>query len=743
MEIVFILLVIVLIGLAISDLWVGVSNDAVNFLNSAIGSKSAPFWAIMIIASAGMMLGAAFSDGMMEVARNSIFHPEMFSFNEIMVIFLAVMITDVILLDTFNSLGLPTSTTVSVVFELLGGAIAVALIKINKNLPGSNSVLDYINSGETLTIISGILLSIVFAFILGSIVQFFVRMLFSFNYKKTYKQYGAVWGGFAITCITYFLLIKGAKDTSFMTDATKALIKANSWKIIGFSFIFWTFILGLIQMFTKLNILKIIVLVGTFALAMAFAGNDLVNFIGVPLAGLVSWQNWQVSGVSPQDFSMESLSQKIQTPPIYLIIAGIIMVIALWVSKKARTVTATEINLTRQDSGFDRFESSMFSRFIVRQFVRLSKAVYFILPSKTMAAIEKRFTEKESSNQEENAAFDLVRASVNLTVSSILIAFGTSMKLPLSTTYVTFMVAMASAFADGAWGRESAVYRVSGVATVIGGWFFTALIALTSSFLIALFIYHTNYIAVPILLVISILLIIKSNLKHRRKRKEDEKIEIEKNEKQDLDILESCTINVVNSIKLMSDIFNNTIISIASEDRKKLKKQNKEVERLSKNTKSLKEGVETIIYELKEDSIDSGHYYVQVLDYLREISNSLTHITKPVFEHFDNQHNGFIKEKNRELADINKEMQTLFNIVVTIITNKKFDNLEETLKVQQRGLDLTTKFRINEVKRIKNAQVGTKNSILFLNIIAEAKNIFLFTGNLLKSHRDFIVYKKA
>jgi len=743
MEIVFILLVIVLIGLAISDLWVGVSNDAVNFLNSAIGSKSAPFWVIMVIASIGMLLGAVFSDGMMEVARNSIFHPAMFSFNEIMVIFLAVMLTDVILLDTFNTLGLPTSTTVSVVFELLGGAVAVSMIKINQGGVNVNGVLDYINSGEVLVIISGILLSIVFAFTLGSIVQFLVRMLFSFNYSKTYKYYGALWGGFAITCITYFLLIKGAKDASFMTAETKALIKINSWAIISLSFVFWTIILGLVQVFTKINILKIIVLVGTFALAMAFAGNDLVNFIGVPLAGLVSWQNWQASGVSPQDFSMESLAEKIQTPSLYLLIAGVIMIIALWVSKKARTVTATEINLTKQSLGYEKYESSMFSRFIVRQSIRLAHAVSFIVPAKVMKGIENRFKPKEASDEDNNSAFDLVRASVNLTVSSILIAFGTSMKLPLSTTYVTFMVAMATAFADGAWGRESAVYRVSGVTTVIGGWFFTALIAFTSSFLIALFIFHTNFIAVPILLAIAIFIIVRSNILHKKHRLEEIEIESKIIEIQKLDVLETCTINVVNCLTMVSGIFENTIIGIADEDRKKLKKQHKEVERLSKNTKSLKEGVQTIIYELKEDSIESGHYYVQVLDYLREISNSLTHITKPVFEHFDNQHNGFMKEKNRELSEINKELQTMFKGVLDIISSKNFDNLEETLKIQQKGLELTSKFRMNEVKRIKNAQVGTKNSILYLNIIAEAKNILLFTGNLVKSQKDFIIYKKA
>ncbi len=744
METVFLLLVGVLILLAISDLVVGVSNDAVNFLNSAIGSKSAPFWAIMIIASAGILVGATFSEGMMEVARKSIFHPEMFGFNEIMIIFLAVMLTDIILLDTFNTLGLPTSTTVSIVFELLGAAVAISILKISQT-KGGPGIDEYINSGKALLIIAGILLSVVVAFTVGSLIQFLVRIVFSFNYKQTYKYFGALWGGIAIAAITYFILIKGAKGASFMSGETKDFIKHNTLVIIGLSFVFWTVFLGILQFATRVNILKVIVLVGTFALAMAFAGNDLVNFIGVPLAGLKSFELWSGSGVSAGDFSMESLAAKIQTPTLYLLIAGIIMVITLWLSKKARSVTATTLNLSKQDRGYEQFESNAFARFIVRQSIKVSKTLSYVVPEKVSKAVEQRFIPKVKEENDTNAAFDLVRASVNLTVASILISFATSFKLPLSTTYVTFMVTMGTSLADGAWGRESAVYRVSGVATVIGGWFFTAFIAFSAAFIIALLISWTHLYAVPILLALGIFTLLKSKRAHKE-RDEEETTKIasyKEEEKEDIDIHERCSINVTNTINLASDIFEKTIKYIELEDRKKLKKVLKEVNKLNKKTKSLKDGVDTIIIELQEDSIETGHYYVQVLDYLREIAHSLTYITRPAFDHFDNQHNGFNSDQNKELKEFNTKIQGLFKDVLKHIEQNKFKDIQKSYDIQNEILELIQKVRKNQVKRIKNADAGTKNSILFLSIVSETKNLILFTINLLKAHRDFVVYQSS
>jgi len=746
METIFILLIIVLVILAISDLVVGVSNDAVNFLNSAIGSKAAPFWIIMIVASLGIVFGATFSSGMMEVARKSIFHPEMFSFSNIMIIFLAVMLTDIILLDTFNTFGLPTSTTVSIVFELLGAAVAVAILKIADSEAGLSSLGEYINSGKALLIIAGILLSVVVAFTVGAIIQFFVRIVFSFNYEKSYKYYGALWGGIAITAITYFILIKGAKGASFMDDTTKLWIKTNTLHIIFISFIAWTIILKVLQIFTKVNILKMIILVGTFALAMAFAGNDLVNFIGVPLAGVKSFETWQATeDISADDFSMTVLAAKVKTPTLYLLIAGLIMVITLWFSKKARSVTATTLNLSKQEQeGKEQFESSIFSRYIVRQTIKVANVVKYIVPVSIQDSINKRFdVPKKGNNNDNSVSFDLVRASVNLTVASILISFATSLKLPLSTTYVTFMVIMGTSLADGAWGRESAVYRVSGVMTVIGGWFFTAFIAFTVAFLVAMSIYYLGFAMVPVFLILAAFILIKSKSVHKQRSGEDESIIKSENEEKQINILEACSINVINTITNISDIYNKAVTSIAAEDRKALKKLTKKVEGLNDKAKSLKDSIEGTILELQEDSIETGHYYVQVLDYLREIAHAITFIIRPAYQHFDNQHTGFNETQIEELKELDQILQGLLNEILEIIKNARFGNIDDALKHQQKILDAINKLRRNQIKRIKAAESGTKNSLLYLGILSETKNMVLDIVNLLKAQRDFIIYQNS
>ncbi|MGM0408880.1 MAG: inorganic phosphate transporter, partial [Bacteroidota bacterium] len=447
MENFYLIIVVILFALAISDLIVGVSNDAVNFLNSAIGSKVAPRYVIMIIASVGIIIGTTFSSGMMEVARKGIFHPDQFYFSEIMIIFLAVMITDILLLDIFNTLALPTSTTVSIVFELLGSAVAVSIVKISRLGESLSEMSNYINSAKALAIISGILLSVVVAFTVGSIIMYITRLFFSFNYKRTFKYFGAIWGGIAITAITYFILIKGAKGTSFLTDATAEWIKTNATLIIFYSFVGWTILLQILYWLVRLDILKLVVLVGTFALAMAFAGNDLVNFIGVPLAGLKSYQAFMADPTTdPNGLLMVALTGKAKANTLLLLIAGMVMVITLWLSKKARRVTETEVNLSRQSSGNERFGSSMLSRTLVKAALDISNTTDKILPKTTKKFLEKRFDPSEYQNslknQKDAPSFDMVRASVNLTVASVLIAFATSLKLPLSTTYVTFMVAM-------------------------------------------------------------------------------------------------------------------------------------------------------------------------------------------------------------------------------------------------------------------------------------------------------------
>ncbi len=553
MEAYYILIVGVLFLLAISDLIVGVSNDAVNFLNSAIGSKAAPFKIILAIAAAGVLVGAVFSNGMMEVARKGIFNPEFFGFNEIMIIFLAVMLTDILLLDFFNTIGLPTSTTVSIVFELLGASVAVSIYKVTRAVDGIHKVSDFINVESSVMIIVGIFLSVVIAFSVGMIVQWFVRLAFSFNVKKTFKYWTGVWGGFAITAILFFLLIKGAKGSTLISAEMLASIKENTARALLISFVGWTLLFQLLTMFTRVNVMKITVLVGTFALAMAFAGNDLVNFIGVPLAGFESFKAFMASGSGdPSGFMMTALQEKVNTPIYFLIAAGLIMVLTLRFSKKAKSVTATSIDLSRQGEGSERFASSSLARFLVRRAVETSNVVARITPPKVVSFVQGRFDEEiDQDEKDPKMAFDLVRASVNLVVASILIAIGTSLKLPLSTTYVTFMVAMGTSLADGAWGRESAVYRITGVLTVIGGWFFTAFSAFLASFLIASLIFFGKFPVILILIGLSIFILLRTHAFHKRRAEKQARVDSEYSTATK-EVLKSCDNEVKSTVSKVS-----------------------------------------------------------------------------------------------------------------------------------------------------------------------------------------------
>jgi phosphate/sulfate permease len=525
MEQYYILLVGILFIFAIFDLVVGVSNDAVNFLNSAIGSKVAPFWAIMIIASLGVLGGAISSDGMMEVARKGIFVPSMFTFHDVMIIFIGVMLTDVILLNSFNSLGLPTSTTVSIVFELLGGAVSMAIINLNTLQKPLSDIFQYIQTDSAIKIIGGIFLAIIVAFIVGAIVQWLVRLLFSFNYEKNIKRYGSLFGGISVTVLTYFMIIKGAKHASFMTPEFKNYISENITMVLIYSILGWTVIIQILHSLLKMNILKFVVLAGTFSLALAFAGNDLVNFIGVPLAGLSSFNEFMSTGGTNETFFMNALAEPVKTPTVFLLLAGMIMVVTLWLSKKARSVTQTSLNLSDQTAGEEQFGSSVFARVIVRSAVNTSQKFGKYIPGNVKQFVSQRFEmpkEKKSSptSKSEALSFDLLRAAVNLIVASMLITLGTSLQLPLSTTYVTFMVAMATSFSDGAWGRETAVYRITGVLTVIAGWFLTAFIAFTFCAIVVYIIHIGGIYALLALFVIAIIVLVKSKIFKSKKEKE-------------------------------------------------------------------------------------------------------------------------------------------------------------------------------------------------------------------------------
>jgi len=749
MENVYLIMVIVLFFLAISDLIVGVSNDAVNFLNSAIGSKAAPFKVIMTIAALGILVGATFSSGMMEVARKGIFHPEHFFFSEIMIIFLAVMITDVILLDTFNTFGLPTSTTVSIVFELLGAAVGISIIKVS-NLPeGSDlSMGELINSGNALLIIAGILLSVIVAFSAGAIIQYITRLIFSFDYKKNLKRFGAIWGGIAISAITYFILIKGAKGASFMDVETKTLIKENTWLILGISFFSWTILLQVLSWLVNLNILKMIVLVGTFALAMAFAGNDLVNFIGVPLAGYESFKNFLANPeADPNLLSMAVLAGKVKTPTFFLLIAGLIMVITLWFSKKSRNVVKTTLDLSRQDEGSERFGSSFLSRSLVRSSINFSKIFKFIVPKSIKSFVGKQFDQsvlKKEQSDKDAPSFDLIRASVTLVVASMLIAFGTSLKLPLSTTYVTFMVAMGTSLSDKAWGRESAVYRITGVLSVIGGWFFTAFSAFTLAFLMALLFYWGGIYAIGSLVIIALIIVIHSYTIHKKREKTSNEVANEiGDEVNGENIFFKCSNTVTKTLKTVNNILINTISGLSREDLKLLRNSSKDIKNLNKKVKYMKDTINKTIIDLQEDSIETGHYYVQVLDYLREIAHDITFITIPVFEHIDNNHKGLIPSQLEELDNIISEISKFFIIIEKTIAENNYSDVDRNIEIQHKVLLTLDSYRKNQIKRIKREEVGTKNSMLYFNIINEIKNLLLHTINLLKAQRDFVNYNSS
>ena len=529
-----------------------------------------------------------------------------------------------------------------------------------------------------------------------------------------------------------------------MTDETKILIKENSLLIISVSFIFWTILLQLLKWIFRFNILKFIVLVGTFALAMAFASNDLVNFIGVPLAGYESYKEFIADpGACPDSFLMQALTGKIKTPTIYLVIAGFIMVLALWFSKKARTVTKTEIGLSRQDEGTERFGSSAISRSLVRSSLNFGKAIRFIVPKSIHEGIAKQFDQSKAPKilEKDAPAFDMLRASVNLVVASIIISFATSLKLPLSTTYVTFMVAMGTSLSDKAWGRESAVYRITGVLSVVGGWFFTAFSAFTVAFIIVFIIHWGGFVSIGILLIIIIFLVIRTHAIHKKREKENEEYTSTTDDLNSDNIFEKCKSNVANTLNKAINIYNETINSLVNEDLKKLKSINKEINEINKKAKRLKDNIHNTITQLQEDSIETGHYYVQVLDYLREIAHCITFIIQPSYEHINNNHKGLIAIQIEELTIIRAKLGKLFSDIQEIIQKNKFTEINDIIDKQHNLLTIIEDFRKAQIKRIKNRETGTKNSLLYLGILSETKNLLLNTINLLKAQRDFIIYK--
>jgi len=743
-------MIIALAALAITDLVVGVSNDAVNFLNSALGSKAISFRTLMIVASIGIAFGAIFSSGLMEVARKGIFVPGEFYFNEIMIIFMAVMITDILLLDFFNTLGMPTSTTVSIVFELLGAAVAMSLIKISADNGSVSELGNYINTAKATEIILGILLSVLISFTIGALVQYITRILLSFHFNKKPEWVGSLFGGVALAAITYFIFIKGLKSTDYYSSI-QPILEGKILLVVTISFIIWTLLSYIIIKFLKFNIYRLTIIIGSFALALAFAGNDLVNFIGVPIAALQSYEMWAGSGIPATEFTMEALGAKVTTPTLLLLIAGVVMILTLWFSTKARYVTQTEINLAREGDTKERFNPNFLSRRLVRWSIRVIRYSSAITPASIRHKIERRFEkpvmELPRGKIQELPAFDMVRASVNLTVASILISIATSMKLPLSTTYVTFMVAMGTSLADRAWGSESAVYRVAGVINVIGGWFFTAISAFIAAGTIAYLIHLGGGVMIAILLLLAFLLIARNYLTHVKRnriiRAEDSLNKAESRSIQG--VIEESADNISKALKRVSKINKRTIDGLIHQDLNTLKKAKETVVKLENEVEELQNDIFYFIKDLDESYLGASKFYIDVIGSLQDMAQSASFIAKVSHRHVNNHHKELKKKQAEELLDINKKMLDLFEQIRVVFDDRTFDKIVPGIIEEELALLDDVKNSIQKQVERTRARESTspKNTTLYFSILIEIKDLITASMNILNLYYDEYYRSKA
>ena len=739
----YLFILIVLFATAIADLMVGVANDAVNFLNSAVGSRAGKRVTIMLVASAGVLIGTTFSGGIMEVARKGIFNPEMFVFDEVMIIFLAVMLTDIILLDVYNTFALPTSTTVSIVFELLGGAFAISLVKVWGTGGGLAEVLTHINTANVLTIVSSIGLSIVFAFVFGSAMQFLTRLLFTFDYLKTFRRYGGLYCGFALSMVTYFILVKGAKGSTLISPEGASWIKENMTLILLASFALWSLFWQAVILLTRINVLRIIVLIGTFALALAFAANDLVNFIGAPMGALAAFLTASsVPGVDPHALSMEALGKTVQVDTWMLLLAGAIMVATLWLSRKARSVTMTEVSLGRQAEGVERFSSSGLSRSIVGMALSLYGLYQKAVPESARKWISGRIDPTAAvveRDAEGNApAFDLLRAAVNLMVASALISFGTSLKLPLSTTFVTFMVAMSTSLVDRAWGRESAVYRVNGVITVIGGWFFTGLLAFSACFVLALVIHFGGLVAIIGIIVLAALLFRRTTLLHRDREEQFERRDRERypvgGETVRLSALMQRVGSILESARGAIDL---TIEGLIKERRKPIR----EGIALSQ---TIGREVELLVHELlnitrlSADESSLLTRYGQKIAALQILAANLESLTSGALRHLDNHHRGPDKLQADDLRMVRGKAIELIERAHGAMKETTEGDLK-ALSADMAGLkDTIRQCDRHQIKRVKGGKPGVRQSLLFLGTVSKTERVVEQAVLLARLYRETI-----
>lgn len=739
-------MLVALAALAIADLVVGVSNDAVNFLNSAIGSKAIPFKTILIIASLGIFIGAVFSSGMMEVARKGIFVPGEFYFDEIMIIFMAVMITDILLLDFFNTIGLPTSTTVSIVFELLGAAVVMALIKIsNSDTQTFADIGTYINTDKATEIIVGILMSVGIAFTVGALVQYLSRLVFTFYTEQKMKYFGAIFGGLALTAISYFIFMKGLKGTPFYGSFSD-IVEGNTVLLILGSFVFWTVFSQLYMTLLKKNVLVIVIAVGTFGLALAFAGNDLVNFIGVPMAAYHSYLEWSASGIAPSEFGMGHLAEKVPAEPILLFVAGAVMVLTLWFSKKARTVSDTEIDLARQGEGSEKFEPNMLSRLLVKGTSQLSLGFNAIIPASTQARINQRFEKPvidlPRHKTYELPAFDMIRASINLMVAGVLISIATSMKLPLSTTYVTFMVAMGTSLADRAWGRESAVYRVAGVLNVIGGWFFTAFVAFAAAGLLSYLIFIGRGAMIAVLLLLAVLLLVRNYISHKNKATiKKNKTGLKKTESKTVQgIIQESAENITNVVSRSNKIYSDMLRGLAKQDTGKLKKSKKGVKKLHDDIEELRDNIFYFIKNLDDTSVRGSNFYIIILGYLTDIAQSLEFISKASYKHVNNNHKALRFNQIKDLQEIDQSLEKLFVEISEIFQKHEFERIGTVLSKKEEIFQSLSDKIEKQIARTRTEESSPKNTTLYFSLLLETKDLVTAMMNLMEEY--YTSYKK-
>ena len=732
---IYIVVVAVLAILAVSGLYVGVTNDAVNFLNSAIGSKAAKMRTILIVASVGIIIGAMTSSGMMEVARSGMFNPSLFTFKEVMLLYVGVMIANVVLLDLYNSLGLPTSTTVSLIFCLLGSAVAVSLYKISTEPDVTFAMLgEYINTSRAMGIVSAILLSVVLAFICGTIVMYISRIIFSFRYVKMLNRVGAIWCGASLTSIVYFALFKGLKNV-LKDSAFIGWINDNLLLALLICWAVCSLILFFLQLF-KVNILRVNILAGTFALALAFAGNDLVNFIGVPIAGFDAFAEAKTATGMNEGLMMTSLAQPETANVLYILAAGLIMVVTLWTSSKSMHVSETELSLSAAgDDVQPQHSSSLFSRTLVRGTINVVHFFDRIMPQRTKDFVERRF--EWADIEHSGAPYDMIRATVNLTTASLLIALATSLKLPLSTTYVCFMVAMGSSLADRAWGRESAVYRITGVMTVIMGWFVTAIGGFIIALIVGALLMWGGWIAFGLLTVLCIYMLIHSNFKSSKKKEDTNKLQTVKLSASD-SVSETVMSLVDSTISDSTRIYNRTLIALMKENRRALKELTAEASGMYDRVHNLKYSIASTLRRTYDSDLNLSLYYVQVVDYLNEMTKSLVHITRPAFEHIDNNHEGLTRTQTEDLIGVNTDVDVIYKRILFMLKSGDYSDIDHVLDMRDQLFTRIAELTKRELVRINEGKSNSKSGMLYLNILAETKTMVLQSRNLLKSQRYYM-----